>query len=99
MIRQRLLLACPTCRQAKLIDVAVRDDGVMGVVKCDECKGRDILAGSGAKARTRRATSRTQPSEAANPEQATATSSGRTGGRLRMALGNLLGPTRSADKI
>jgi hypothetical protein len=38
MAHQRFLLECPHCGESKLINVAVSDDGLMGPVKCDECK-------------------------------------------------------------
>ena len=44
MTRNRLLLECSACGQGKLIDVVLSDDGVIGVVKCDECKMTELRA-------------------------------------------------------
>jgi transcription elongation factor Elf1 len=43
MVRDRFLLECPHCGKGKLIDVAVSSEGMIGPVKCDDCKARDLL--------------------------------------------------------
>jgi hypothetical protein len=40
MDRHRFRLECPHCGQEKLVEVAVSADGMMGPVKCDDCKAR-----------------------------------------------------------
>lgn len=90
MIRQRLLLQCPSCRESKLIDVAVRDDGVMGLVKCDECKARDILSRTVARPVSRRALG-PEPSPEANNQPAAAPG-GRLVQRARLGLSHVFRP-------
>jgi hypothetical protein len=92
MIRQRLLLECQHCRQVKLVDVVVRDDGVMGLVKCDECKARDILTRTVPRRPTRRPISSRDPTMATKSDEAPPTPNGRFFRRLRLGLGNVFGP-------
>jgi hypothetical protein len=92
MERQRLFLECSSCGAAKFIDVAVRDDGVLGFVKCDECKGRDILKRSTARPLPRRTPVSDEP---ARTKTAITTSSDRLR-RLRSVAADLLGSTSTA---
>jgi transcription elongation factor Elf1 len=43
MVRDRFLLECPHCGKGKLIDVAISDSGMLGPIKCDDCKARALL--------------------------------------------------------
>jgi hypothetical protein len=52
--RQRLPLECLRCGQAKLIDVAIADDGMLGVAKCDDCKTDELRVAHAMRVRPRR---------------------------------------------
>ena len=54
MTRNRLPLECSHCRQAKLIDIAISDDGMVGVAVCDECKTHDLRLANAARRHQRR---------------------------------------------
>ena len=87
--RQRLLLECLHCRQAKLIDVAIANDGMMGVAKCDDCKTDDLRFAHAMRPRPRRPLRRIEPTvtaEVAEPEWIPA---GEVLRRVRTALGEL----------
>jgi hypothetical protein len=59
--RQRLLLECSRCRRAKLIDVALTDDGMMGAAKCDECKTDQLRFAHALRPRPQRPLRRHEP--------------------------------------
>lgn len=52
--RERLLLECSRCRQAKLIDVAITEDGMLGTARCDACKTDDLRVANTLRRRRRR---------------------------------------------
>ena len=52
--RERLLLECSRCRQAKLIDVAITEDGMLGITRCDACKTDDLRVANALRRRQRR---------------------------------------------
>jgi hypothetical protein len=53
MTRNRLPLECSHCRRAKLIDVAISDDGAVGAIVCDECKTNDLSLAAASRRRLR----------------------------------------------
>lgn len=59
--RERLLLECSRCRQAKLIDVAITEDGMLGMARCDACKTDDLRVGNALRRRQRRPLRRPGP--------------------------------------
>jgi hypothetical protein len=85
MTRNRLLLECSACGQGKLIDVAVSDDGLIGVVKRDECKTKDLRAAHASRRPARRPTVEATVSDGRG-------SSDLPMGRLRQVLGNVFSP-------
>ena len=88
--RQRLPLECSHCGQAKLIDVAIADDGMMGITKCDACKTDELRVASIMRPRPRRPLRRVEPLvmpvESVEPEWIPA---GEVLRRVRSALGEL----------
>jgi hypothetical protein len=66
--RQRLLLDCSHCGEAKLIDVAITDDGMMGIAKCDACKTDALRVANVMRLRPRRPLRRLEPRALAEPE-------------------------------
>ena len=91
--RQRLLLDCSHCGQAKLIDVAITDDGMMGIAKCDACKTDELRVANVMRLRPRRPLRRFEPPvlaeaevEAEEPEWIPA---GEVLRRVQTALGDL----------
>jgi hypothetical protein len=88
--RQRLLLECSHCRQSKLIDVAIADDGMMGIAKCDACKTDELRVANTMRPRPRRPLRRLQPVvmpvESVQPEWIPA---GEVLRRVQSALGEL----------
>jgi hypothetical protein len=91
--RQRLLLDCSHCGQPKLIDVAVTQDGMMGIAKCDACKTDALRVANVMRLRPRRPLRRFEPTvlaeveaEAEEPEWIAA---GEVLRRVRTALGDL----------
>ena len=89
--RQRLLLECSRCRQAKLIDVALTDDGMLGMAKCDECKTDELRFAHAMRPRPRRPLRRQEPVAAAveeSPDEPEWISPGEVLHRVRAALGD-----------
>jgi hypothetical protein len=88
--RQRLLLECSRCRRAKLIDVALTDDGMMGMAKCDECKTDELRFAHAMRPRQRRPLRRQEPvvHVEASPEAPEWISAGDVLRRVRVALGD-----------
>ena len=87
--RQRLLLECSHCRQSKLIDVAITDDGMMGIANCDACKTDELRVANVMRVRPRRPLRRLEPvvmAETVEPEWIAA---GEVLRRVRTALGEL----------
>jgi hypothetical protein len=87
--RQRLPLECLRCGQAKLIDVAIADDGMLGVAKCDECKTNELRVAHAMRLRPRRPLRPPKPivlAEVGEPEWIPA---GEVLHRVRLALGEL----------
>ncbi|MGZ4384677.1 MAG: hypothetical protein ACXVY3_08755 [Gaiellaceae bacterium] len=89
--RQRLLLECSRCRQAKLIDVALTDDGMLGMAKCDESKTDELRFAHAMRPRPRRPLRRHEPAAAvaATPEEPEEwISPGEVLRRVQVALGD-----------
>jgi NAD-dependent SIR2 family protein deacetylase len=88
--RQRLLLECSHCGQSKLIDVAIADDGMMGIAKCDACKTDELRVASVMRPPPRRPLRRLEPVvtlvEPVDPEWI---ATGEVLRRVRSALGEL----------
>jgi hypothetical protein len=59
--RERLMLECSRCRRARLIDVALTDDGMLGAAKCDECKTDELRLAHAMRLRPRRPLRRHEP--------------------------------------
>lgn len=91
--RQRLLLDCSHCGQAKLIDVAITEDGMMGIAKCDACKTDALRVANVMRLRPRRPLRRLEPmvtAEAeAEPEEPEWIPAGEVLRRVQTALGEL----------
>ncbi len=88
--RERLLLECSRCRRARLIDVALTDDGMLGSAKCDECKTDELRFAHAMRPRPRRPLRRHEPvvaveETATEPEWI---SPGEVLRRVRVALGD-----------
>jgi hypothetical protein len=89
--RRRLLLECSRCGQAKLIDVALTDDGMLGAAKCDECKTDELRFAHAMRPRPRRPLRRHEPvvtAVAEAPEEPEWISPGEVLRRVRVALGD-----------
>jgi len=86
-----LLLECSRCRQAKLIDVDLTDDGMLGMAKCDECKTDELRVAHVMRPRPRRPLRRYEPVVAAvaeSTEEPEWISPGEVLQRVRVALGD-----------
>ena len=83
------MLECTRCRQARLIDVALTDDGMLGMAKCDECKTDELRFAHAMRPRPRRPLRRHEPvaavEEADEPEWIPP---GELLRRVRVALGD-----------
>jgi hypothetical protein len=86
--RRRLLLECSRCRQAKLIDVDVTDDGMLGVTRCDVCKTDDLRYANASRRRQRRPLRRTEPAPHPEPTDPEEMRPGEILRRVRIALGD-----------
>jgi hypothetical protein len=89
--RERLLLDCLHCGQAKLIDVAITDDGMMGAAKCDECKTDGLRFAHAMRRRPRRPLRPFEPTVTveAEPVEPEWIPAGEVLRRVRNALGDL----------
>jgi hypothetical protein len=88
--RERLLLECSRCERAKLIDVALTDDGMLGIAKCDECKTDELRFAHAMRPRPRRPLRRHEPVVAVDEsaEEPAWISPGDVLRRVRVALGD-----------
>ena len=84
--RERLLLECSRCGHAKLIDVALTDDGMLGAAKCDECKTDELRFAHAMRPRPRRPLRRRNRSSPRSRKSA---------GRARVDLAGRSAPARS----
>jgi hypothetical protein len=87
--RRRLLLECSRCAQAKLIDVAIADDGRLGIAKCDACKTDELRVASVMRPRRRRPVRPVEPTVADEPVDSEFIAAGEVRLRVRLALGEL----------
>lgn len=86
--RKRLLLECSHCGQAGLIDVAVSDDGMMGVVNCDECKTNGLRSANALRRRPRRPLRHPGATLVTEVVEPTGIPTGDVLSRVRLALGD-----------
>ena len=83
------MLECTRCRRARLIDVALTDDGMLGVAKCDECKTDELRFAHAMRPRPRRPLRRHEPVVAVEePSEPEWISPGEVLRRVRVALGD-----------
>jgi hypothetical protein len=84
------MLECSRCRRARLIDVALTDDGMLGMAKCDECKTDELRFAHAMRPRPRRPLRRHEPVAAVeeSSEEPEWIPSGEVLRRVRIALGD-----------
>ena len=87
--RRRLPLQCSSCGQPKLIDVAIADDGMLGIAKCDACKTDELRNANVMRVRPRRPHRRLrlEPTVTAEAPESEWIPDGQVLRRVRMALG------------
>jgi hypothetical protein len=87
--RERLPLECSHCGQAKLIDVAIAENGMMGIAKCDTCKTDALRVASIMRPRPRRPLRRVQPVVLVEAPESEWIPAGEVLRRVQTALGDL----------
>ena len=84
------MLECSRCRRARLIDVALTDDGMLGAAKCDEFKTDELRFAHAMRPRPRRPLRRHEPIVAVEESSGELEwiSPGEVLRRVRLALGD-----------